>query len=199
MTRSRKSNSPYKDSPKKNVIKKNPIDSHEQKTTGGRRPDGEGNSSFPPTQPAATAAPPLPPADKQLKDPSTPIAKPEDEIVPLRQDATLATPKADAEQQPEEQPLHTGEVTFNHRSAAVSVSNSRRQRSRIAKSSGRTSKALSRDEQRMFLWEEEQYQRLFHSSKSGADPVAKIGLTLASGRRVKPGESVTLALIDSHL
>ena len=107
MTRSRRS-SPNKSSPNKNVTKKNPADSPEQKTTGGRRPDGEGNSTFPPTQPAATAAPPLPLADEQLKEPSMPIAKPEDpintknEIVPIRQDTTLSTPKAAAQQQPEE-------------------------------------------------------------------------------------------------
>jgi hypothetical protein len=99
MTRSRRS-SPNKSSPKKDVTKKNPIDSQEQKTTGGRRPDGEGNSTFPPTQPAATAAPPLPLADEQLKEPSMPIAKPEDpintknEIVPLRQDKGSCTATA---------------------------------------------------------------------------------------------------------
>jgi len=134
-----------------------------------------------------------------------PIAKPEDpintknKIVPIRQDTTLSTPKAAVQQQPEEQQVQTVEVTFNEKTAAVSVSNSRRQRSRRARGSGRTSEALSRDDQCMFMWEEEQYQRLFHSSKSGADSVAKIGLTLASGQRVKAGESVSRALIDSHL
>jgi hypothetical protein len=180
MTRSKATTSPKKkDNAQKNIIKKNSPDGRDQKTIGGLKTEGGGNS-FPPTQPAATAAPPQPPADTLLKDPASPIAKQEDphntknETVPISQVTALTTPKADAEQQPEEQPQHTGEVTFHQQSAAASVGNSRRQRSRIAKSSGRTSKALSRDEQRMFLWEEEQYQRLFHSSKSGADPVAKI-------------------------
>ena len=182
---------------KQNSVRTNSPDGRDQKTDGGLEPEG-GENSFPPTQPAATAASPQPPADNTLlKDPQPPIARPDEdphnkkkETVPISQGTALTTPKHDTQQQ--------SEVTF-HLQPAASVSNSRRQRSRTAKNTGRTSRALSRDEQRMFLWEEEQYQRLFNSSRSGADPIAKIGLTLASGQRVKPGESLTPDLIDSPL
>ena len=182
---------------KQNIVKTNSPDGQEQKTIGGHEPEG-GENSFPPTQPAATAATPQPPADNTLlKDPQPPIARPDEdphstrkETVPISQGTALTTPKHDAQQPPE--------ATFLQQPAA-SISNSRRQRSRTAKNTGRTSRALSRDEQRMFLWEEEQYQRLFNSSRSGADHIAKIGFTLASGQRVKPGESLTPDLIDSPL
>ena len=70
--------SPNKNSPNKNAIKKNPTDSPEQKTIGGRRPDGEGNANFPPPQSAAIAASLLPLAEEPLEVSSPPIAKPED-------------------------------------------------------------------------------------------------------------------------
>ena len=120
----------------------------EQRTDEGERPKGGGNLLFPPTHPAATAASPQPLMDMSLKDTSEPIAKPEDpsydtkkENTSTSQDAFLATPNHDT-------PL-TPEVTF-HLPRASSASVSRRQRSRTAKA-GRTSKALSRDEQLMVL------------------------------------------------
>ena len=142
--------------------------------------------------------------DPSLKDPFQPIAKLEDphddtkkETAATSQDASLTTPNHDTQLQSEEREQHTPEVTF-HLPRASSVSISRRQRSRTAKAGGRTSRALSQDGQRMFLWEEEQYQRIFDSSRSGADPVARIGFTLASGQRIKPGESLTPDLYDAH-
>ena len=188
---------------KQNSVRTNsPVD-REQRTDEGE-PKGGGNP-FPPTQPAATAASPQPPVDLSLKDPSQPIAKlpdPHDdtkkETASTSQDASLTTPNHDTQLQSEERGQLAPEVTF-HLPRAFSVSISRRQRSRTAKAGGRTSRALSQDEQRMFLWEEGQHQRIFDSSRFGADPIARIGFTLASGQRVKPGESLAPDLVDSHL
>ena len=140
-----------------------------------------------------------------MEEASKPIAKPEDssnmknDSVSVRQDTNLSTPQAPEHRQLEEQQLKTAEVTFVEKTTAISITNSRRQRSRRAKSSGRTSEALSRDEQAFFMWEESQYELLFRSSELGADPVAKVGLTLASGRHVKAGESLDRSLIEIHL
>ena len=106
MTRSNATISPKKkkDKAQKNIIKKNSPDGRDQKTIGGLEPEG-GENSFPPTQPAATAAPPQPPADTLLKDPASPIAKLPDphntknETVPISQGTALATPKPDVTRQ----------------------------------------------------------------------------------------------------
>ena len=158
MTRSKATSSPTKkDAAQKNAAKKNSPDGRDQKTTGELKPEGGGNS-FPPTQPAATAASPQPPVDPSSKDPFQPIAKLEDphddtknETAATSQDAALTTPNHDTQLQSEEGEQHTPEVTF-HLPRASSVSISRRQRSRTAKAGGRTSRALSQDGQRMFLW-----------------------------------------------
>ena len=49
------------------------------------------------------------------------------------------------------------------------------------------------------MWEESQYDLLFRSSELGADPIARAGLTLASGKYVKAGKPLDKALIDIHL
>ena len=73
-------------------------------------------------------------------------------------------------------------VTFDPTQASIAAS--RRRRSRRT-NVGRTSRSLSRDEQLMIRWEDEQYYATFNSSKPGADPIARINITLASGQRVK--------------
>ncbi len=87
-------------------------------------------------------------------------------------------------------------VTFDPTQASIAAS--RRRRSRRT-NVGRTSKSLSRDEQLMIRWEDEQYRLTFDSSNVGADPIARIAITLASGQRVKAGESLAPDLIDIYL
>jgi hypothetical protein len=140
----------------KNVAKKNASDSPERKAIGGRSADGGGEADFPPQEPATNVASPRPPEEEPLEESKGPIAKPEDsaskknDSSSIRQDTSPSTPKAAEQRQPEEQQVKTGEVTFFEKASAVSISNSRRQRSRKAKGSGRTSEALSREEQSYF-------------------------------------------------
>ena len=155
MTRNSNKSPQEKGTPKK-VIKKNASDSPERKAIGGRSADGGGKADFPPQEPATSVASPRPPEEEQLEE-SRPIAKPEDsaskknDSSSVRQDTSPSTPKAAGQRQPEEQQVKTAEVTFVEKTSAVSISNSRRQRSRKAKGSGRTSEALSREEQSLFM------------------------------------------------
>ena len=176
------SKSPSSKGNPKNVPKKNASDSPERKAIGARSTDRGEKSDIPLEEPATIVASPQPPGEEQLEESSKPIAKPEDssnmknDSVSVRQDTNPSTPQAPEHRQLEEQQLKTAEVTFVEKTTAISITNSRRQRSRRAKSSGRTSEALSRDEQAFFMWEEAQYGLLFRSSEPGADPVAKAGL-----------------------
>ena len=139
-----------------------------------------------PTHSAATAASPLLPADASSTDVHEPIAKLEASI-----DAKRTTSSISPDEVPPTTPIHNTnnhtEVTFKSDPVATSIA-SRRQRSRKSRL-GRTSRALSRDEQLMIKWEDEQYRITFNSAKPGADPIARIAITLASGQRVRPGEA----------
>ena len=85
----------------------------------------------------------------KLTDPSTK----NDSILPS-QEMNPSTPPVSLLRELEEHQSKPAEVTFVEKAAAVSVPNSRRHKSRLAKLSGRTSESLSRDDQAFFLWEE---------------------------------------------
>ena len=87
-------------------------------------------------------------------------------------------------------------VTFEPTQASIAAS--RRKRSRRT-GVARTSRSLSRDEQLMMRWEDEQYHVIFDSSRPGADPTARTNITLASGQRVKAGESLSPDFVDIYL
>ena len=185
MTRNN-SKSPASKGNSKNVPKKIASGSPERKAAGVRSINRGESLDIPLEEPAAIAASFPPPGEEQLAGIHRPIAKPADsshqknDSVLFSQETNPSTPQAPEHRQLEEQQLKTAEVTFVEKAAAVSIPDSRRQRSRLAKSSGRTSEALSRDEQAFFMWEESQYGLLFRSSELGADPIARAGLTLAS-------------------
>ena len=167
----------------------------DQRIDEGEMPKEGGNILLSPTHSAATAASPPLQADTSTMDVSKPIAKLEASSDEKR--ATSSTSPDEAPITPIHNTTHQPEVTFKSDLASPSVV-SRRQRSRKSKV-GRTSRALSRDEQLMIRWEDEQYRLTFNSSKPGADPIARIAITLASGQRVRAGEPLAPDLIDSYL
>ena len=148
-----------------------------------------------PTHLAAPAASPLSPADTSPTDANEPIAK-----LKAFVDGKRSTSSTSQDEVPLPTPIqnnHPTEVTFKSDPIATSIA-SRRRRSRKSRL-GRTSRALSRDEQLMIQWEDKQYHATFDSSKPGADPIARIAITLASGQRVRAGEALAPDLIDIYL
>ena len=166
-----------------------------QRIDGGEMLKEGENILLTPIHSAAIAASPPLKSDTSSMDVSKPIAKPEASIDDKR--ITSSTSPDEAPITPIHNTTHHTEVTFKSDSVATSIA-SRRQRSRKSRL-GRTSRALSRDEQLMIRWEDEQYHITFNSAKPGADPIARIAITLASGQRVRPGEPLAPDLIDSYL
>jgi hypothetical protein len=174
----------------------NSTNSPDQRIDDGELHEDGVDTMLTPTRSAAPAASPPSPADMSSMKVSQPIAKREP-----TSDEKRITPSTSPDGVQPNTPIqntnnHT-EVTFKSDPIATSIS-SRRQRSRKSKL-GRTSRALSRDEQLMINWEEEQYDITFKCAKPGADPIARIAITLASGQRVKPGEALAPDLIDRYL
>ena len=149
-----------------------------------------------PTHSAAPAASTLLPAGTSSTDAIEPIAKFKADI-----DTKSSAPPTSQGGAPPTTPTpntNLPAVTFEPDMAQASIAASRRRRSRRT-NVGRTSRSLSRDEQLMIKWEDEQYYATFNSSKPGADPIARIAITLASGQRVKAGEALAPNLIDIYL
>ena len=168
----------------------------DQRIYGGELVEDGVDTMLTPTHSAAPAASPLLPAGTSSTDVNEPIAKPKASVdtkssasSTSQDEALLTTPIQNTTNQPE--------VTFKPDPVAASIA-SRRRRSRKT-NVGRTSRSLSRDEQLMIKWEDEQYYATFNSSKPGADPIARIAITLASGQRVRAGEALAPDLIDIYL
>ena len=153
------SNSSKKD---KNKSKQpNSTNNPDQRIDDGEMPKDGVNILLTPTHSAATAASPPLPADASTMDVHEPIAKLEASI-----DAKRTTSSISPDEAPPITPIHNTnnhtEVTFKSDPVATSIA-SRRQRSRKSRL-GRTSRALSRDEQLMIRWEDEQYHITFNSA-----------------------------------
>ena len=122
-----------------------------QRIDGGERLKDGVDTMLTPTHSAATAASPPLPTDASTMDAHEPIAKLEASI-----DAKRTTSSISPDEAPPITPIHNTnnhtEVTFKSDPVATSIA-SRRQRSRKSRL-GRTSRALSRDEQLMIRWED---------------------------------------------
>ena len=168
----------------------------DQRIYGGELVEDGVNDMSTPTHSAAPAASPLLPAGTSSTDAIEPIAKSKASI-----DTKSSASSTSQDGAPPTTPIQNTnqpEVTFEPDPVAASIAASRRRRSRKT-NVGRTSRSLSRDEQLMIKWEDEQYYATFNSSKPGADPIARIAITLASGQRVRAGEALAPDLIDIYL
>ena len=174
----------------------NSTNSPDQRIDDGEMHEDGVDTMLTPTRSAAPAASPPSPADMSTMKVSKPIAK----LEPTSDEKRIAS-SISPDEVPPNTPIHNTnnhtEVTFKSDPVATSIA-SRRQRSRKSRL-GRTSRALSRDEQLMIRWEEEQYHITFKCAKPGADPIARIAITLASGQRVRPGEALAPDLVDRYL